>query len=801
MKRSAISILLLFVLFCVSILPLYAWDTVPVQEQASTGKTEVTTLSGINETTLAATENAMSGQAKGATLSETAETTPADLTDTVQITVPFTSLGDKILSWNFPYSDALFRKPSTSFSEDLAKASLGLMVSAFYCKDEGLEPQFETFLSGAGFQDIYTFGYDQETSKDTLAGIIGWKQVDDFILIAAAPRGSGYEKEWAGNLEVGSEERHVGFNRGAQIMERELLSYIENHNLSGKKKLWLSGFSRAAAVSNLTAADMINSGSFDDIYAYLFGVPRTTKAPDHADYKGIYNICGKNDPVPQVPTEHWGYYRYGQDLFTPSCETDSRYFNMAILAEYVSSDLTGDQFLYSPEISYSIHVILEFLNEMFPTSADYEEKFQDTLMSIWTEADPDNILDKLLEASATVEFLDQREKSSAHIFSNYISMLISQLTSENPDMISSGHWNPRQGLGENILREHMPYTYISWVFSGVPEEDLYHGANLTRRLSLFGDIDVEVWKDDVFITGRTADDTEIYLDDGINYFDILDNPDNYDYYIQRIVFLRRGNETILNLPADNCYDILIRSNGPNNLVYYDIFSSAEKTFSSSGRMYTQNVSGGEYHLTVDHDNELPRLTTKDGRITAAAEMTMKYSPTFVMANECESRNYASMDDIFRFLIIALIVIAVTLLASLIIYIIHTVQAKRGKGPFSHWYVIIPHLVLIALFIMLNMYVTYYLFSIGIARKVLSILTFLCIFLLALRGLIRRRVSWNVIITVFVLCAALIDFFIYQPSHLVTSSVWSLIIYAVIMAIFAGLAATTFFIAKKKASQI
>ena len=783
MKKSVISFLLLFcILFCI-LAPAATGENVPSGANAGAPSSISALPAAGEEISTDAPQTALPAAAKAVS------------PDTLQITVPFTSSGNKILRWDFPYSDRLFRDPSTSFSEDLAKASLGLMVSAFYNRNRNLEPQFETYLGGAGFQDIYTFGYELETSKDTLAGIIGWKQVDDFILIAAAPRGLGYGKEWAGNLEVGSEERHVGFNHGAQIMESELLSYIERYGLTGRKKLWLSGFSRAAAVSNLTAADMIDSGKFDDVYAYLYGVPRTTRAQDHADYMGIYNICGKNDPVPQVPMEQWGYYRYGQDLFTPSCETDSRYFNMAILAEYVSEDLTGDQFIYSPEVSYSIHLILEFLNEMFPTSSDYENKFQNTLMSLWTEFDPNEILYKLLEASKSVKYSNQREKSSARIFSNYIAMMISRLTSEDSDIISGGHWNPRQDIGENLLREHLPYTYITWAFSGVTEEDLYHGPNLTRRISLFGDIDVEVRRDDVFIAGITADGTEIYPDGGMNYFDILDDPDNYGYYIQKIVVLRRNNETVLNMPADNNYDIRIRSKGPNSLVYYDIFSSAEKTYSTSGRMYVQNISGGEYYLTVERDNDLPPLTKKIGRIKAAAEMSVEYSPVFIMANECEYSKYATIDDIFFFLFAALIIIAATLLASLVIYIIHTVQAKKRNGPFSNWYVIIPHLILIVLFIILNTYVTYYLFSIDIVRKVLSILTFLCIFLLSLRGLVRRRIFWNILVAVFILSAAFIDFFIYQRSSLVTSSILSLIIYAIFMAIFAALAVTTFFIKK------
>ena len=69
------------------------------------------------------------------------------------------------------------------------------------------------------------------------------------------------------------------------------------------------------------AAEMIESGEFDDVYAYLFGVPRTTTQP--VRYKGVFNICGQYDPVPSVPLQSWGYARYGTDLYTPAQEADA----------------------------------------------------------------------------------------------------------------------------------------------------------------------------------------------------------------------------------------------------------------------------------------------------------------------------------------------------------------------------------------------------------------------------------------------------------------------------------------------
>ena len=240
---------------------------------------------------------------------------------------------------------------------DTARASMGLTVSAFRNHGELIEDQYETYLKAAGFHDIYPYGYDQETGVDTIAAVIGHKKIDDFELIAVAVCGQGYGKEWGGNLEVGDEERHVGFDKAAKLLEEQIEGYIRTHGLEGNKKFWISGFSRAAAVSNLTAADMIESGQYEDVYAYLFGVPRTTKAP--IPYPGIYNICGIFDPVPQIPMASWGYERYGTDLYTPAEETDSRYARFITYCSGVNIALGNPFFQNNPEVNFQIHMILE----------------------------------------------------------------------------------------------------------------------------------------------------------------------------------------------------------------------------------------------------------------------------------------------------------------------------------------------------------------------------------------------------------------------------------------------------------
>ena len=110
--------------------------------------------------------------------------------DEKNITVPFYSMQD-ILTWQFPYSDLFFTVDSGEFRTELAKASIGLAISAFRNNELPMENQNKTYLGRAGFSNIYTFGYDQETDEDTLSGVIAMKKIGDFTLIAAAPCGQG----------------------------------------------------------------------------------------------------------------------------------------------------------------------------------------------------------------------------------------------------------------------------------------------------------------------------------------------------------------------------------------------------------------------------------------------------------------------------------------------------------------------------------------------------------------------------------------------------------------------------------
>ena len=78
---------------------------------------------------------------------------------------------------------------------------------------------------------------------------------------------------------------------------------------------------------------------------------------------------------------------------------------------------------------------------------------------------------------------------------------------------------------------------------------------------------------------------------------------------------------------------------------------------------------------------------------------------------------------------------------------------------------------------------------------------LVLFLLALRGFIRRRNVPNLIITLSILGLGIVNCFWYQKSLLVSSSALNFVIYGLCIAGLAALACSTFFRKKKEKAAL
>ncbi len=196
----------------------------------------------------------------------------------------------------------------------------------------------------------YQASRDPQTSIGLCAG---WRRIKilgkNYNLVVMGIRGGNYGVEWAGNLTAGETGNHKGFQEAADQASRFLKAHIREWGLSGKTKILICGYSRAAATTNLTAGNIVRwaiekpsswtkskgyylGGYFDkqieldqsDLYAYCYEAPAGVLAESDADktavhekYANIHSIINPCDLVPKVMPKAWNFTRYGKDMVLP----------------------------------------------------------------------------------------------------------------------------------------------------------------------------------------------------------------------------------------------------------------------------------------------------------------------------------------------------------------------------------------------------------------------------------------------------------------------------------------------------
>jgi len=377
------------------------------------------------------------------------------------------------------FDDSLFDNDARIYNHDMAGTSMCMAMSAFrpYKSESDLvstpDEKLLAFLTSSGFSDFVSDDYDKNPSLYTVATAIGRKNLTDadgnpYTVIAVGVCGGGYEDEWLSNLTVGSGNRHQGFDSAAHMVVNRIFGYIGTRNITGRIKIWISGYSRAAAVSNIAAADLTSSGYFreEDIFAYTFATPNTVKNPER-EYSNIFNIVGQYDIVPMVPLTVWGFKRYGTVLTTPTQETDSDYLERLNAGpDIVHRLFTGSPYWNNVEMNNELHTMLSFLGEICPTSEIYEMCMQDRLISIMKNRNPVNVLRNLFEMADDSRLITDENRVEADQFINRFARLIYKVLSGNK---TDDQWNADTPVFVNLVHEHGPEVYFSWVMGADPE--------------------------------------------------------------------------------------------------------------------------------------------------------------------------------------------------------------------------------------------------------------------------------------------------------------------------------------------
>ncbi len=316
---------------------------------------------------------------------------------------------NEVDNYEYTYNDNYFLKPSNEYNHDLALMSIALEGAA--CVPDGAwdgefklvsdsdysnkEPiNADILFKKIKFEEIgkdkyyEPYGYADIPEFNSVANIVAAKNIDDSTtVVAVAVRGIGYEAEWGGNFNMGKSGRnHQGFDIAKEKVLDNIDDFVAKYgsNFKSNVKIWITGYSRGAAVANLVAAalnDGISSSIYpnvkslnitkEKVYCYTFETPLNTtyKYANSAYYNNIFSIANPIDPVTKVApaSDGFNFKRYGITYYLPTVETVSSYDTVKNNMSKVRKNIYGDD--YKEDFTfYEFHVKTNWLWGVVPTA-------------------------------------------------------------------------------------------------------------------------------------------------------------------------------------------------------------------------------------------------------------------------------------------------------------------------------------------------------------------------------------------------------------------------------------------------
>lgn len=398
------------------------------------------------------------------------------------------SCPDRELTAQFPYSDDWFTGTGELYNHQLAQCTLGMAVSAFRSADQPLDHKdahIRDYLTQAGFGEFVSQQFDETPTAETIATLIGSKRLRDeqgeFLLVAAAVSGGGYEDEWLSNFSFGDSAVHDGFFTAASEVFRRVFDYVDAYADGGRFKLWMGGYSRAAAVSNMAAVLAIETEKVanEDLYVYTFATPNNAQTGVYDfsedgtyDLSNIFNIVGMFDPVPTVPIAEWGYGKLGTTLHLPAQETTPDYLSRREPVAEIYRDITGREYTNSLEVNWLIQKLCQLIYDMAGTAGEYQTRIEAVLDKAWENRSGTLQLLKAL-CGALTENGDtgQAVLDEAPTANTLLSVLLWDLLQEKLEPQAEGE--DALKLSVRLFYEHCPEVYVSWMLSQDDPEELF----------------------------------------------------------------------------------------------------------------------------------------------------------------------------------------------------------------------------------------------------------------------------------------------------------------------------------------
>ena len=625
---------------------------------------------------------------------------------------------DHIVTWDYAYDDDYFLQPADEYNHNLARLSLGMALASFRdverpdAEDDYLVGLFEDM----GFSQIETETYRNPPTAYSVAFGFATKRIGDTTVVACAVCGGNYDQEWASNLTVGDLMRAMGFADSSAIVQEALADYVDRNVGQGKAKLWVTGFSRGGAIANITAADCTASGAYEDVYAYTFATPRTTREP--IAYPNIFNIIQKEDLVPKIPLADWGFERYGRDLFLVSPETDPDCGPVYAKAAQLYRDMVGSEMVTNSEINYQLRILVDYLLLLFPDPASYTESLQPLLVDIMTGDDESKeALQVLLKALNRYNTDDPAVREELKAMLDYLETLIGVYYLQGGlDKLPADQWDPQFGT-TTLFNGHFPFEYLAMMFASDDPEELFSDSTDYIRLMIYGSVDVAIADGDTVLKEVLADGTQ--LAGGSPDPDAFPDVDCSE------------EKVVVTLPADRSYTVTVTSQSalPQNVSYTGLAFSAHSVRAKADNVYSYLMNSGDTAVirTATDGKAIEPQGSDYMDVSVLTEAL--YSPTTAMRMENNSVVHLTITGFVNRLLLLVLVLVVQAIASLILSVIRKKKGtKRNAAVALVW-----HGAIMFLFALLEVALWFFVPVLTIAKMIPGTLAFVTLVAYAAKG--------------------------------------------------------------------
>lgn len=553
------------------------------------------------------------------------------------------------------YYDSYFSHPATEYDSHLATLSSHMTLFSMNLDNpkssddkEWYDKQSDTvkgFFETIGFENFEANSYYHErTSFDSIGVAIASKKVGDYTVIAVVPRSGGYFLEWGNNIFLGdgskSDYMHEGWYNAANNLLDFLDKYVTKNNITGNVKLWMAGYSRGGATTNIAAGlldNKIDKGqkifstgaklTHDNLYAYTFEAPQganfnseKVKSPNSIIYNNIWNIVNPNDLVTKVAMVEWGFTRFGTDkyittrLYDQSSYEDNRQTFHKLFSHHANQfPYYADQFEMYEAIS---------LGSKDATKSNYDANIVSTLLlenivkSIGTRESYVGYYQPVLK-NVLLQLMNDDANVSNKAIENIVSTYLINLSGVNSDTVLS-IFKDSNSYSDKYSEDYEGYIIplikmLDGVSAEIPNELLSVGVQASYIF--------QNHEPDVTIVHMKAQDTyyvEDYIKeykDYINLVPLMDDADLYRAYFYGFNDLKFGHMKDGKIDAGTNVDgIIIGKSSVKNLNrmvavgYYSYLTNEKMQFFIPARYLRYDPQKTQYKMQVKSYSIKPEHT-------------------------------------------------------------------------------------------------------------------------------------------------------------------------------------------------